>query len=190
VVETKRTMTVEEFAKLPTGRGRRYELVHGELRTMAAAGGRHGAIVGQTTGVLWAFLTANDLGVLFGAETGFVLERNPDHVRAPDVAFVSYARLAEVTSRVGFLECAPDLVVEVISPGDAWSEVTEKVRDWLDHGTSVVWVVDPDARSVEIWRGNGRVDRRRGDEELDCEPALPGFRCKTVEIFPRLPSGF
>lgn len=190
MVETKRTMTAEEFAKLPTGRGLRYELVNGELRTMAAAGGRHGAVVGQTTGVLWSFLTANDLGVLFGAETGFALRRNPDHVRAPDVAFISYARLAEVTSRAGFLECAPDLVVEVISPGDAWSDVMVKVRDWLDHGTNVVWAVDPDTRTVEIWRGDGRVVRRRVAEELDCEPVLPGFRCKVEEIFPRPQSGF
>lgn len=190
MVETRQTMTAEEFAKLPTGRGQRYELVNGELRTMAAAGGRHGAIVARTTVRFGEFLEAHDLGVLFGAETGFLLRRSPDHVRAPDVAFVSYARLAEVSSRAGFLECAPDLVVEVISPGDGWSDVMEKVRDWLDHGTSIVWVVDPDTRSIEVWRGDGRVERRRGAEILDCEPVLPGFRCRAEEIFPRPESGF
>ncbi len=190
MVETKQRMTVEEFAKLPTGRGRRYELVNGELRTMAAAGGRHGAVVGQTTGVLWSFLSTHDLGVLFGAKTGFVLHLNPDHVRAPDVAFVGYERLAGFASRVGFLECAPDLVVEVVSPGDTWTEVAEKVRDWLDHGTQVVWIVDPDTRTVEIWRGDGRVDVRREADELDAESVLTGFRCRVPDIFPRQGAGF
>jgi Uma2 family endonuclease len=190
VVETKQRMTVEEFAKLPTGRGRRYELVNGELRTMAAAGGRHGAIVALATVRFGTFLETHDLGVLFGAETGFVLHRNPDHVRAPDVAFVGYERLAGLASRNGFLACAPDLVVEVVSPGDTWTEVAEKVRDWLDHGTRVVWIVDPDTRTVEIWRADGRVDVRREADELDAEPVLPDFRCQAGDIYPRQSAGF
>lgn len=190
MVATKKLMTVEEFARLPTGRGVRYELVNGELRTMAAAGGRHGAGVARITFRLGSFLEANDLGVLFGAETGFLLQQNPDHLRAPDAAFVTHERLAGLDQLSGFLDLAPDFVVEVVSPGDGWSEVTSKAQDWLDRGVRVAWIVDPEARSVEVWRSGGRVDRRARDEEVDAEPALPGFRCRVSDLFPMRLGGF
>ncbi|MGH2457558.1 MAG: Uma2 family endonuclease [Chloroflexota bacterium] len=190
MVVTKKRLTVEEFARLPTGQGVRYELVNGELRTMAAAGGRHGAVVARITVRLGSFLESHDLGVLFGAETGFFLQRNPNHLRAPDAAFVTHERLAGLDQVAGFLEVAPDFVVEVVSPSDSWSDVTSKAQDWLDRGVRIAWLVDPEAHSVEVWRTGGRVERRARDEEVDAEPALPGFRCRASELFPKHLSGF
>jgi Uma2 family endonuclease len=185
VVETKRVMTAEEFARLPSGRGETYELIHGELRTMTAAGFLHRRTVMQAGGVIWSFVEPRGLGGLVGAETGFKTERNPDHVRAPDIAFVARDRIPPPELQAGFLELAPDFAVEVVSPFDTWSELRAKVADWLAHGTKVVWVLDPPTRTSEIWRIDGRIDRRAGDDEMDAEPVLPGFRCRVSDLFPR-----
>jgi Uma2 family endonuclease len=184
MVETKRAMTAEQLARLPSGRGERYELIHGELRTMTAAGFLHGQVVSEAHGIIWSFIKPRKLGGLVGAETGFKLERHPDHVRAPDIGFVARERLPALRQRSGFLELAPDFAVEVVSPNDTWSELREKVADWLAHGTKVVWVLDPPTRTAEIWRTDGRIDRRAGDDEMDAEPVLPGFRCRVSELFP------
>jgi len=93
MLETKNLMTAEELARLPSGEGKRYELVNGELRTMAAAGFNHGEISGCIFSVLYAYAQPRHLGRLCTNETGFVLRRQPDHVRAPDVAFVVHDRL-------------------------------------------------------------------------------------------------
>lgn len=183
MVETQRALTIDEFARLPSGMGLRYELVNGELRTMTAAGLRRGMIVAQIGGLLLAFVVSRRLGIVCGAETGFVLHRQPNHLRAPDVAFVSREYLPPLNRRDGFLEAAPDLVVEVVSPGDTWTEVSEKALDWLEHGVRIVWVVDPGTLLVAIWRSPGQVEHKRGDEEVDAEPVLPGFRCLVSDFF-------
>lgn len=184
MVRTRQATTAEELARMPTGRGQRFELLNGELRAMAAAGFLHGQTVALATGLLWTVLQSRNLGILVGAETGFMLHRDPDHVRAPDVGFVAHEHLSGHSEIAGFLELAPDFAVEVVSPTDRWSDVTSKAQDWLDHGTRVVWIIDPGSRAVEIWRADGRIDRRRGNGEVDAEPVLPEFRCRVPELFP------
>ena len=140
--------TAAELERLPDD-GFRYELVCGELRKMTPAGNEHGRIAALLTVSLGQHVLANRLGSIYAAETGFRLASDPDTVRAPDAAFVSQARLDAVGAVAGYWPGAPDLVVEVVSPGDRYGEVAEKVADWLAAGTQMVV---SSSRSSGRWR--------------------------------------
>lgn len=176
-------MTAEQLLELPDD-GLRHELVDGELRTMSPAGYRHGRVslrVGRRVG---DFVDEHDLGEVLSNDTGFVLGRGPDTVRAPDVAFVRAEVAATLVDEKGFAEVAPDLVVEVVSPSDRAGEVVAKALAWLDAGVRLVWVVDPDSRSVLVHRpdGVGRLVRGAG-AVLDGDDVLPGFALPLDELF-------
>src|SRR5882724_10950500 len=111
--------------------GYRYELVEGELIRMAPAGAEHGKVTVKITTPLSVHVDANNLGTVYAAETGFIIRQNPDTVRAPDVAFVSRERIESAGVIKSYTIGAPDLAVEVISPGDTVREVEKKVREWL-----------------------------------------------------------
>ena len=174
--------TASELFAMPDD-GFRYELVKGELRKMSPAGGEHGAIIFNLSALLYNHIKANNLGQGFGAETGFKIASDPDTVRAADVAFVRRERIPEGGIPKNFWELAPDLVIEVVSPGDTYSEVEEKVEDWLDAGARAVWVVNPKRRGVTVYRSLTDVARLSEADELDGGEVLPGFRCKVSEIF-------
>jgi Uma2 family endonuclease len=123
-----------------------------------------------------------DDGMRHAAGTGFVLNRGPDTVRAPDVAFVARSRLSTAPSW-GFPELAPDLVVEVVSPWDRASEVSAKAAMWLDAGVRLVWVVDPQARLATVPHPGGQDSVLREDGTLDGEDVLPGFRLPLASVF-------
>ncbi len=171
-------MTAEELFELPDD-GMRHELVEGELRTMAPAGAEHGRVALRLGARILGHVEEHDLGAAYAAETGFVLHRAPDTVRAPDVAFVAAHRIARTR---GFAELAPDLVVEVVSPSDRSSEVSSKAAMWLDAGVRLVWVVDPQARLAAVHRPGGLVTVLREDGVLDGEDVLPGFRLPLASI--------
>jgi len=121
----------------------------------------------------------------FAAETGFLLARNPDTVRAPDAAFVTRERAERVGRVVGYWPGPPDLAVEVVSPGDAYSELHDKALAWLAAGTHVVLVVDPATRRVTVYRSPTDVKVRARDEAVDCSDVLPGFALPASEPLPR-----
>ena len=177
-----RGITAEELLRMPDD-GFRYELVKGELRRMSPAGSEHGAIIINVSVLLGQHVKSNNLGVCFAAETGFKIASDPDTVRAPDVAFVRRERIPGSGIPKKFFPGAPDLAVEVLSPGDTYSEVVEKVEDWLGAGTSAVWVVDPRRRSVSVYRSMTDVKRLSGADELDGGEVVRGFGCKVSEIF-------
>ena len=178
----RRPMTAEELFRLPDDNCR-HALVRGELQRMAAAGFRHGAVIMNVTVPLGNHVKARKLGVLCGAETGFLLERDPDTVLAPDVAFVRQERITASGLPRTFWEGAPDLAVEVTSPGDTRREVADKVASWLAAGTRLVWVVDPKRLVVEIHEPDGAPRRLEGSDVLDGEPLFPGFRLPLTDIF-------
>ncbi len=161
--------------------GFRYELVKGELRRMSPSGGEHGAVVFNLSGLLAPHIKI--IGQGFGAETGFKIASDPDTVRAADIAFVRRERIPESGIPKNFWELAPDLVVEVVSPGDTYNEVNEKVKDWLDAGTRAVWIVNPRQRVVSVYRSMKDVTFLSEEDELDGGDVVPGFRCKVSEIF-------
>jgi Uma2 family endonuclease len=181
-MRTRKTLlTAEELFRLSTT-GRRYELVKGELFEMPPAGGRHGNVVIQIGGMLNAYVRANQLGAVFAAETGFILRRNPDTVRAPDASFVSKERLPAGELPIGFMEMAPDLAVEVVSPSDTAREVREKVEDWLRAGTRLVWTI-PATRSVIVYRSLDDFQELSERDDLDGSQVVPGFTCHIRDLF-------
>ncbi len=175
-------MTAEELFRLPDDNCR-HALVRGELQRMAAAGFRHGAVIMHVAGPLSQQVKARGLGVVCGAETGFVLERDPDTVLAPDVAFVRRERIEASGLPATFWEGPPDLAVEVTSPGDTRREAADKVAAWRAAGTRLVWVVDPKRVVVEIHAPDGTLRRLDGSDVLDGEPLFPGFRLPVADIF-------
>src|SRR5918911_1342971 len=180
---TPRSMTAEELYELPDD-GMRHELVEGELRTMPPTGFEHGDGAGELFFHVRAFVRARALGKVLAAETGFVLHRGPDTVRAPDVAFVRTDRVPQPEERRKFAELAPDLVAEVTSPYDRVGEVNSKVAQWLDAGVRLVWVVDPETRVVVAHQPGGVAHLLREGDALDGEDVLPGFRLPLSELFP------
>ena len=175
-------MTAEELRGLP-GDGWRYALVGGELQRMTPAGFDHGAVVMNVAVPLAQHVWSRRLGVVCGAETGFVLARRPDTVLAPDAAFVCGERIPASGRPAAFWEGAPDLAVEVTSPGDTRLEVAEKVASWLAGGTRVVWVADPRRRTVTIHEP-GAAPRRLADPDvLDGAPLFPAFRLPVADVF-------
>jgi len=173
-------MTAEELIKLPRGNCR-YELVKGELLTMSPAGARHGAVIINLTLPLAHHVKTHNLGVVFGAETGFTVERNPDTVLAPDIAFVRRSRIAKLGE--GYWEGAPDLAVEVASPSDSKSKIEKKVRCWLEGGASAVWIVNPKSRTVSVHGMNIEAMLLCEGDELCGGDIVSGFRFPVSEIF-------
>jgi len=171
-------VTAEDVAALADD-GYRYDLIGGQLIRVSPAGFRHGRLTAELARRLGTFLVEHpSLGVVVGAETGFVLARDPDSVLGPDAAFVRRDRLPAEAEWDGYLELAPDLAVEVVSPHDRWSYVTDKVETYLAAGVALVWVLDPRRRAVRVYRADGSEQRLRAasGDSLDGEQILPGFR--------------
>ncbi len=155
---------------------KRVELVKGVLVVREPPGLRHGRVAMELARRLANHADGRGLGRVYAAETGFTLFRDPDTVRAPDVAFVRSERLLD-PEPVGFGDLAPDLVVEVLSPSDRAGAVLAKVADWLSAGTRLVWVVDPERRLARVYRQDGTEALVARDETLDGEDVVPGFSC-------------
>lgn len=179
---TEQVMTADELLRMPDD-GFRYELVKGELRKMAPAGHEHGRVAVRFTWRLAQHVETNNLGVVYAAETGFTLATNPDTVRAPDVAFVSRERLDEIKSASGFWPGAPDLAVEVVSPGDTYTEVQEKAIDWLAAGARMVLALNPRKRTVTVYRSLNDIVILNDDATLDLDDVVPGFKIAVKDIF-------
>ena len=175
-------VTAEELLDMPDD-GFEYELVRGELRKMAPAGSRHSVSGIDTATSLNIHVKANNLGRVFGADGGFLLARDPDTVRAPDVAFVRRERVEALGIMSGYWPGPPDLAVEIISPNDRYTEVYEKVDEWLAAGTRMVVVVNPRNRTATVRvAGMNPVILNVGDT-LDGGDVVPGWRMPVADIF-------
>lgn len=153
----------------------RCELVKGTLIMMSPSGRRHGRLSAEIARVLGNHVATNHLGEVSGAETGFIISREPDTVRAPDVAFVAATSIPADLPEDGFWPFAPDLAVEVVSPSDRWSEVVEKAREWLAAGVRLVWIVDPRSHTVHVYRPGCEVFQLGEGDRLEGCDVLPGF---------------
>jgi len=173
--------SAEELWSLPDD-GMRHELVEGQLRTMTPAGAEHGRVTFTASVLLGVHVRTSGSGVAFGAETGFVLAHHPDTVRAPDAAFVTRARAESVGRTVKFWPEPPDFAIEVVSPGDSFSEVEAKALSWIAAGTIAVLVLDPARCSAIVYRAGGDV-RVFTDGELDLSDAVPGWRVAVADFF-------
>jgi Uma2 family endonuclease len=174
--------TAEQLFGMPDD-GFRHELIKGELKTMAPAGFDHGVIIMNLAVPLGQYVKANNLGVVLGAETGFKIETDPDTVRAPDIAFVRRDRIPPTGRPAEFWPGAPDLAVEVLSPGDTVYEVEERIADWLSAGTSAVWVINPKRHTAHIHRSQAQTQTLTEKDTLDGQDVVPGFRLSVAEVF-------
>ena len=176
-IETK-LITAEELFQMPDSSG--LELVDGELRRMSPSGREHGWIAGKIHIRLGVFVEERGLGETMIAECGFVIRRNPDTVRVPDVAFVCKERWTAGTT---YFEGPPDLAVEVISPTDSYKAVDEKVREWLQAGTRIVIVINPRNQTAAIHRSLTESTQIDIDGSLDAGDVVPGWTLPLRDLF-------
>jgi Uma2 family endonuclease len=181
---TTQTMTADELFMMPED-DNRYDLIKGELRKMSPAGGEHGALAARLTTALGQYVEEHDLGEDFGAETGFKLASNPDTVLGPDVAFISNERIPLTGIPVAYWPGAPDLAVEVVSPGNSRREIEEKITEYLAAGVKLVWIISPKRRTVTVHRADAAPVTLNEDDTLDGGDVIPGFRHSVGRIFTR-----
>ncbi len=179
---TTATVTAEELLNLPSRDGRR-ESVRGEVRENAPVGREHGAVAMKAGWRLAQHVEERQLGEVYAAETGFILSRNPDTVRAPDVAFVRQEVVDAIGPNRGYLACAPDLVVEVISSGDSYLEVEEKVMDWLEAGCRMVVVINPRRRMVTVYRSRSEISILNEGDTLEGADVVSGWELPLSRLF-------
>ena len=153
---------------------RQVELVRGRLVVREPPGLRHGFVAARLARLLANHVADHDLGIVVASETGFRLSSDPDTVRAADAAFIRRDRVPDPLP-YGYAALAPDLVAEVLSPGDRPGEVMNKVGDWLNAGCRLVWVIDPARRRALVYCADGSVSLLAEQDRLDGEDVLPGF---------------
>jgi len=175
-------MTADELLVLPDD-GMRHELVRGELRVMPPAGFGHGKVALRVARCLADHVEDNALGESAAAETGFLIGRDPDTVRAPDASFVSRERYEALGPTLGYWPEAPSFAAEVVSPRDTFREVEEKAFAWLDAGTKAVLVVDPARRTATVCRGREDIRAYDGDATIDLGDAVPGWQPALADLF-------
>ncbi|MBN1287174.1 MAG: Uma2 family endonuclease [Anaerolineae bacterium] len=165
--------------------GERFELIEGEMIEMAPTGDTHGVLSSFAGYMILRHVIERDLGGdVTGAETGFILSDDPQTVCAPDAAYISQDRLPPMTGR--FYPIAPDLAVEVVSPGEYAPQIRKKVDLYLQAGTRLVWVIYPDARLIDVYRPGAPTLTLKGEDKLDGGDVLPGFAVTAAAVFSRL----
>lgn len=177
---TTKLMTAEDLWLMGDD-GWRHELIRGELIQMPPASHRHSKLAVRIGRKLGNYVEEHQLGDVTGADGGYILSRNPDVVVAPDAAFVRAERLPpEIPA---YLEMAPDLAVEVISPSERMSEVSAKVALYLDAGTQLVWVVQPSLKTVTVHFPDRTSKTFTIEDGLDGGDVLPGFKLAMSDLF-------
>jgi Uma2 family endonuclease len=180
-MSTKTLLTADDLWKIVAD-GSRYELSRGELVPMTPVGFQHSAIVGRLGKLLSNYVDEKHLGIV-GMEGGFKLERAPDIVRAPDIHFVSKARIEKEGITPKFADFPPDLAVEVLSPDDTVIETQKKVEEYLAGGVRLIWIVEPATKTVTVYRSHQDVKVFTADQELEGGDVIPDFRIRVAEIF-------
>ena len=185
MVMERQVISADGFLKIigsPEYLDRSIELVEGEIVEMSKPSGLHGQITMLLSVKIANHVMDNGLGIVTSAETGFILERNPDGrdtLRGLDIAFVRGARVLPDQP----VDVAPNLAVEVISPSNKATDIHRKIRQLLGAGTALVWIVHPETRTVEVHSHSGAVTLESGDM-LSGGDVLPGFEIPVREIFP------
>lgn len=175
-------MRVESLYAMPDD-GRKYELQAGMVVSEPLPGFRHGRVMFVVAKILDAHVGPRDLGVVIVGDAGFVLARAPDTVRGPDVAFVAKGRATDQLDKAHAFEGAPDLAVEVLSPGNAHAEMHAKIGDYFAGGTRLVWVVDPESRTVTVYESLLSPRVLAQSDVIDGGDVVPGFSARVGDLF-------
>lgn len=180
-------LTADDLLRLQS-EGVRGELVRGVLHETMSPGHRHGRIVVRLVAHLFNFAEPRGLGSLVASDSGVWLERDPDTVREPDIAYTSAEKIPLDADIPGYPEAVPDLVVEVKSPTDSRRHAQGRGRMWVGYGVSLVWVLYPETRTVEVYRPGLPVAVIGPEGALDGADVLPGFACDLDSVFGARPS--
>lgn len=176
------TMTAEQFGARPDP-GHPEELVRGKIFAMAPPNRRHGQICNRVGRLLGNFAEAHDLGHVLSNDAGIITGRNPDTVRGADVAFYSYARLPKGALPQGYGPEVPEIVVEVMSPGDRWGEVVAKAGEYLRAGVLVVLVLDDWSRSAQVFLAEAPPSGLGSEDVVSFPGILEGFEARVGSFF-------
>ena len=180
---TRKLLTADDLLRLPRGDGRRYELIRGVLIEKMGTGDPHGIVVTRIAGLIFIYTETTGYGAGRAGEPGYHLDFDPDTVRCPDVSWIAPGRIPEGAQ--GYPNLAPDLAVEVKSPGNSNPEMAAKARMWLSYGSRLVWVVDPERNSVAVYRPGVEPQILGEDDELAGGDLLPGFTVPVWRLFRR-----
>ncbi|HJZ90384.1 MAG TPA: Uma2 family endonuclease [Gemmataceae bacterium] len=178
-------MTADEFYDLvhrPENAGRWFELVRGEVIELPPPTRIHGVVTENISFHLGLYIRQRRKGYVTTNDAGTILERDPDTVRGPDVAYFTDAQaFRDLHPKYG--EHPPLLAVEVLSPDDRVNRVLGKVDDYLNNGVRMVWLVDPEDQTVRIFRPSQPPQTLTANQDLDGGDVLLGFRCPIRELF-------
>lgn len=179
----KQLVTAEELWDIPEIPGKRLELVDGEVVEVPGAGALPSVIIFTLARLLEDFVRQHDLGLVRPGGLAYVLHRNPNQVRIPDLSFVAWETVPEGDISEGFWEGAPTLAVEVVSPNDRADDIHARVQDYLEAGSSQVWVLWPRRSSVSVYRPGADTRELGPDMLLDGGDILPGFNTRVSNLF-------
>ena len=175
------TITPEELLEMSDSK--QYELVDGQLEEQEVS--YLSSLIGvEVTRRLSTHVLEHELGTVTGSDASFqCFGDDPLKVRRPDVAFLARGRLPVEELARGHVTVAPDLVVEVVSPNDYVYELNKKVQEYLRAGVRLVWVIDPENRTLVVYRANRTLAAFKPEDELTGEDVIPGFRCLVQDFF-------
>jgi len=166
--------------------GHRYEIVNGKLIDMGNSGAKHGYIAIILSAALFNCVSTRKLGAMFDSSTAFKMKSG--NKRSPDVSFMAKERLQGLDDIPdGFLEGAPDLAVEILSPSNTVAEIHDKLVEYFENGARLVWVINPKEKYVLVYRSSQEPDRLlKSVDSLDGEEIVSGFTLPVAELFQKL----
>ncbi len=179
IMKFARPSTIGDLLDMPED-GQKYELVDGEI-LVSPGGARHSRVGFRIGHLLLRVVDETDAGHVYGPDLGIVLANG--NLRSPDVSFIRREKLPAGKAPEGFLEVVPDLAVEVLSPTDRVRQVADKIGEFLDCGVPIVWLVDPKAETVTIYRSLSDTERLTATDTITADPVLPGFSAKVSDFF-------
>jgi Uma2 family endonuclease len=178
-------LTADEFfdwVMRPENQAKHYELERGKVVEMSRPGERHGLVCTNVATILNLYARKRRKGYVLSNDSGVVLERDPDTVRGPDVAYFEQGKKYDQMNPK-FTDGVPALAVEVLSPNDRYSKIKRRVKEYLTAGVRLVWVIDPDARDVTVYRADNGSGVLEANQEITGGEVLPDFRCAVAEFF-------
>jgi Uma2 family endonuclease len=175
-------ITAEEFGKRPDP-GYPEELARGRVIATTVPDRRHGYVCLKVGRILGDFVEKHDAGRVMSNDSGIITQRNPDAVRGADVAFYSFKRLPKGALAAGYGPEVPELIVEVLSPGDRWRTIHEKITEYLNAGALLIVVLDPGPDTAHLFTADDAPRILAADDELTLPGILDGFRVHVGQSF-------
>ncbi|MCI0685541.1 MAG: Uma2 family endonuclease [Gemmataceae bacterium] len=181
-VADKTDYTIEDLLAMPDHKN--FELVDGQLVEVNVSN-LSSFVATKICTRLDLHCTAHQLGAVFGADAYYeCFPARPRHARKPDASFIRKERLPVDWLEQGYFRIAPDLAVEVVSPGDLAYEVDKRIAEYLEADVQLVWQINPEERLVFVHRGDRPILKLKENDSLDGEDVVPGFSCRIGDLFP------